>query len=120
MVPSSSFAAFLTFNLISRRKGTKFPQSLPEAFLPSRIRQADNRTRADVNETMFARGTIIPIFGQLALFSTPELGCKLLNNRSLRGIREGRLRAIFKGEQRLWISNDHLTPALKKSNESCT
>src|SRR5216683_2814464 len=47
---------------------------------------------------MFARGTVIPIFGQPARFSTPQFGCKLLNKRSLHGVREGRLRAIFRGE----------------------
>lgn len=45
---------------------------------------------------MFARGTIFPIFEQVTLYSARHFGCKLLNNRSLGGIREGRLRAIFK------------------------
>ncbi len=45
---------------------------------------------------MFARGTIFPISEQLALFSARQFRCKLLNNRSLGAIREGRLRAIFK------------------------
>jgi hypothetical protein len=45
---------------------------------------------------MFAHGTIFPIFEQLTLFLAQEFRCKLLINRSLGGIREGRLRAIFK------------------------
>ncbi len=69
---------------------------------------------------MFAHGTYIPIIGQIAPFLAWWFGCKLLNRRSLQGMREGRLRAIFKGEQRLWIYNDHPTPALRKSSESCT
>jgi hypothetical protein len=45
---------------------------------------------------MFARGTIFPIFDQYELFYGRRFGCKLLNNSSLDGIREGRLRAILK------------------------
>lgn len=48
---------------------------------------------------MFARGTIFPIFGQRALFPARYFGCKLLNNRSLGRMPEGRLRAIFKANK---------------------
>jgi hypothetical protein len=46
---------------------------------------------------VFARGTIIPIFEQFAAFSGMQFGCKLLNKRSLCGIRVGQAACDFQG-----------------------
>jgi hypothetical protein len=65
------------------------------------LASASSRLKCSVRRsegTLFAHGTYIPIIGQIAPFLAWLFGCKLLNKRSLSGMREGRLRAIFKGE----------------------
>jgi hypothetical protein len=83
-----------TFNLISRHKGTKFPQEPGARKLRIHVWGKDPETGGSVNR-LFAHGTIFPIFGQRELFSVPHFGCKLLNSIGLHEVREGRRRAIF-------------------------
>jgi hypothetical protein len=59
--------------LISRRKGTKFPKANAGGAIGAGG-QADHRTGSGVHEIVFARGTVIPIFGQVALFPAPKFG----------------------------------------------
>ena len=87
------------FNLISRRKGTKFPGEPAVDFFRIHLQgvfRADDRA-AQACILMFARGTIFPIFGQHALFRGPQFGCKLLNSRSLDGVHEGQAACDFQG-----------------------
>ena len=73
-VPSDSLA-LQTFNLISRHKGTKFPRRL----LWGGNASAATCVYVQTSIIMFARGTLIPIFGQQCLFFAPRFGCKVLN-----------------------------------------
>src|SRR6266404_6907648 len=60
VVRSGSLAAFLTFNLISRHKGTKFPEANAGGAFCRPARQADNRTRADVHKPCSLVGRLFP------------------------------------------------------------
>jgi len=74
MMQSSPLAAFLSFNLISHHKGTKFPEANASGAFAGRLGEADKRTLPDVRKPCSLMGRIFPLSVKSRRFSRGGLG----------------------------------------------